>query len=96
MSLNHRDIENIAYLARLELSLEEIPLYVEGLSRILEMVAQLERVDTGQVEPMAHPLPGQRARLRPDAVTETDRHQLYQRNAPQLEAALYLVPRVIE
>jgi aspartyl-tRNA(Asn)/glutamyl-tRNA(Gln) amidotransferase subunit C len=45
---------------------------------------------------MAHPLPGQRARLRADAVTETDRHQLYQQNAPQVEAGLYLVPRVIE
>jgi aspartyl-tRNA(Asn)/glutamyl-tRNA(Gln) amidotransferase subunit C len=45
---------------------------------------------------MAHPLPGQRQRLRADAVSETDRHELYQRNAPQVEAGLYLVPRVIE
>ena len=37
-----------------------------------------------------------RQRLRADGVTETDRHELYQRNAPQVEAALYLVPRVIE
>ncbi len=96
MSLNHRDIENIAYLARLALTVEEIPVYVEGLSRILAMVAELERADTSQVEPMAHPLPGQRTRLRADVVTETDRHQLFQRNAPQVEAALYLVPRVIE
>ena len=31
-----------------------------------------------------------------DVVSETDRHELYQRNAPQVEAGLYLVPRVIE
>jgi aspartyl-tRNA(Asn)/glutamyl-tRNA(Gln) amidotransferase subunit C len=96
MSLNNRDIENIAFLARLALRVEEVPVYVEGLSRILELVAQLERADTSQVEPMAHPLPGQRARLRADTVTESDRHTLYQRNAPQVEAALYIVPRVIE
>jgi aspartyl-tRNA(Asn)/glutamyl-tRNA(Gln) amidotransferase subunit C len=96
MSLNRRDIENIARLARLALTEQEIPLYVEGLSRIMGLVAELDRADTSQVEPMAHPLPGQRARLRADAVTETDRHQLYQQNAPQVEAALYLVPRVIE
>ena len=48
------------------------------------------------VEPMAHPLPGLAARLRADVVTEEDRHELYQRNAPQVEAALYLVPKVIE
>jgi aspartyl-tRNA(Asn)/glutamyl-tRNA(Gln) amidotransferase subunit C len=96
MSLNRRDIEHIARLARLALTEQEIPLYVEGLSRIMGLVGQLDRADTSQVEPMAHPLPGQRARLRADAVTETDHHQLYQQNAPQVEAGLYLVPRVIE
>lgn len=96
MSLNRRDIEHIARLARLALTEQEIPLYVEGLSRIMGLVSQLDRADTSQVEPMAHPLPGQRARLRADAVTETDRRQLYQQNAPQVEAGLYLVPRVIE
>jgi aspartyl-tRNA(Asn)/glutamyl-tRNA(Gln) amidotransferase subunit C len=96
MSLNRRDIEHIARLARLALTEQEIPLYVEGLSRIMGLVGQLDRADTSQVEPMAHPLPGQRARLRADAVTETDHRQLYQQNAPQVEAGLYLVPRVIE
>jgi len=96
MSLNRRDIDNIALLARLALTEEEIPVYIDGLSRIMGLVGELDRADTSQVEPMAHPLPGQRQRLRADAVTETDRHELYQRNAPQVEAGLYLVPRVIE
>ena len=96
MSLNRRDIENIAHLARLALSEQEIPLYVEGLSRILALVGELASADTGQIEPMAHPLPGQRQRLRTDVATHTDGHELYQRNAPQVQAGLYLVPRVIE
>lgn len=96
MSLNRRDIDNIAHLARLALTEIEVPSYVESLSRIMDLVAQLERADTTQVEPMSHPLPGQRQRLRPDAVTSSDLHQLYQRNAPQVQAGLYLVPRVIE
>ena len=45
---------------------------------------------------MAHPLPGLAQRLRPDVVTETDHHELYQRNAPLTAAGLYLVPKVIE
>ena len=45
---------------------------------------------------MAHPLPGLTQRLRADAVTEEDRHELYQANAPQVAAGLYLVPKVIE
>ena len=96
MSLNRRDIENIAFLARLALSETEVPLYVEGLSRIMALVAQLDAVDTSQVEPMAHPLPGQSQRLRPDIVTASDARELLQRNAPQVEGGLYLVPRVIE
>ncbi len=96
MSLDRRDIENIARLARLRLTETEIPAYTASLSRIIDLVGELDRADTAQVEPMAHPLPGQRQRLRPDVVTETDQHELFQRNAPQVEAGLYLVPRVIE
>jgi len=96
MSLSRQDIEKIAQLARLALDESEIATYVENLSRIFALVGELERADTRQVEPMAHPLPGQRQRLRADAVTSTDQHELYQRNAPQVQAGLYLVPRVIE
>ncbi|HEV7984924.1 MAG TPA: Asp-tRNA(Asn)/Glu-tRNA(Gln) amidotransferase subunit GatC [Steroidobacteraceae bacterium] len=96
MSLNRQDIDKIAQLARLALTESEVPAYVENLSRIMALVGELERADTSQVEPMAHPLPGQRQRLRADNVTATDSHELYQRNAPQVQAGLYLVPRVIE
>jgi aspartyl-tRNA(Asn)/glutamyl-tRNA(Gln) amidotransferase subunit C len=96
MSLNRQDIEKIAQLARLALDESEIPTYVENLSRIMALVGELERCDTRHVEPMAHPLPGQRQRLRADTITSSDQHDRYQRNAPQVEAGLYLVPRVIE
>jgi aspartyl-tRNA(Asn)/glutamyl-tRNA(Gln) amidotransferase subunit C len=96
MSIERRDVETIARLARLAISQEEAPQYGQELSRILELVEQLKRADTAGVTPMAHPLPGQQARLREDVVTESDRHELYQRNAPQVQAGLYLVPRVVE
>jgi aspartyl-tRNA(Asn)/glutamyl-tRNA(Gln) amidotransferase subunit C len=96
MSLTNTQIETIAGLARLQLSPDEIPSYAESLSRILGMVSQLEQADTSRVEPMAHPLTGQVQRLREDAVTSANARELYQRNAPQVEAGLYLVPKVIE
>ena len=96
MSLTNTQIETIAALARLQLSPDEIPSYAESLSRILGMVSQLEQADTGHVEPMAHPLTGQVQRLREDAVTSGNAREAYQRNAPQVEAGLYLVPKVIE
>lgn len=96
MSLTPKDVRGIAHLARLEIADAELQKVVGNLSRILEFVEQLGRADTSTVEPMAHPLHGQEQRLRPDEVTETDRHELYQRNAPRVEAGLYLVPKVIE
>jgi aspartyl-tRNA(Asn)/glutamyl-tRNA(Gln) amidotransferase subunit C len=96
MALTREQIENIAHLARLELQPAEVPVYQESLSAILDFVGELDRADTASVAPMAHPLPGLSQRLRPDAVTEQDHHELYQENAPQVTSGLYLVPKVIE
>jgi aspartyl-tRNA(Asn)/glutamyl-tRNA(Gln) amidotransferase subunit C len=96
MSLTRQDVEKIAHLARLSITEEQMPVYVSSLSSIVNFVAELSRVETGSVEPMAHPLDGQRQRLRPDEVTETDHRDKYQANAPSVQAGLYVVPRVIE
>ena len=96
MSLTRQDVEKIAHLARLSITAEEMPVYVASLSSILDFVDELSRVDTGKVEPMAHPLEGQHQRLRPDVVLETDQRTKYQANAPSVQAGLYVVPRVIE
>ena len=96
MALTREQIASIAALARLELSAQEIPVYQQSLSRILEFVGALDACDTADVVPMAHPLPGLSQRLRPDVITEEDRRDLYQANAPQTAAGLYLVPKVIE
>ena len=96
MSLTRHDVENIAHLARLAISDEQLPVYVDSLSKIFTFVEQLNAADTASVEPMAHPLAGQVQRLRPDEVLDVDQHARYQRNAPRVEADLYLVPKVIE
>lgn len=96
MSLTRRDVEHIAHLARLSLSEDELTAATTSLSNIVAFVDQLNAVEAAGVEPMAHPLAGQVQRLRPDVVTETDQHAKYQANAAQVEAGLYLVPKVIE
>jgi aspartyl-tRNA(Asn)/glutamyl-tRNA(Gln) amidotransferase subunit C len=96
MSLTRQDVEKIAHLARLEITDQEMPVYVTSLSSIVNFVDELARADTKDTLPMAHPLTGQHQRLRPDAVTEADRHEKYQANAPSVQAGLYVVPRVIE
>lgn len=96
MSLTRTQVERMAHLARLEIAESELPVYVDSLGKILSFVEQLSAVDTQSVAPMAHPLAGETQRLRPDDVTETDRHEKYQAIAPAVAANLYLVPRVIE
>ena len=96
MALTRAQVEGIAHLARLELDPAEVPQYEQSLSRIVDFIGELERADTAGVTPMAHPLSGLVQRLRADEVTERDEHALYQRNAPQVVAGLYLVPKVIE
>ncbi|HEX2667070.1 MAG TPA: Asp-tRNA(Asn)/Glu-tRNA(Gln) amidotransferase subunit GatC [Gammaproteobacteria bacterium] len=96
MSLTPDDVKAIARLARLAIAEQDIPAYAKNLSSILEFVAQLEKADTASVQPMAHPLVGLTQPMRADtAVAQVDRDR-YQQNAPQVEAGLYLVPKVVE
>ena len=93
--LRPEDIERLCRLARLEITPAEVADVSAKLTSIVSLVDELKAVDTTGVTPMAHPLERPQ-RLRPDVVTETDRHALYQRNAPLVERDLYLVPKVIE
>jgi len=95
MSLEKKDIEKIAHLARLEIDPGDVPAYARNLSGILELVEQMNQVNTDGVQPMAHPLKMSQ-RLRTDLVTESGQRDKFQQIAPQVEAGLYLVPKVIE
>lgn len=95
MSLSPEQIRQVAQLARLQLNPEQVEPYARQLSNILQMVDRLSSVDTANVSPMAHPL-DMVQRLRPDAVSESDRRDDYQAIAPETQDGLYLVPKVIE
>jgi aspartyl-tRNA(Asn)/glutamyl-tRNA(Gln) amidotransferase subunit C len=95
MTLSVADIRRIAQLARLSVTEAEIAAVQHELNGILALVEQLKAADTAGIEPMAH-AQDVMLRLREDVVTEDDQHRLFQSIAPQVEADLYLVPRVIE
>lgn len=98
MSLNPDQVVRIARLARIEISPAEAAQTGERLNAIFGLIEQLQAVDTRGIEPMAHAVAGGNSaqRLREDRVTETDRRAAYQAIAPEVEAGLYLVPKVIE
>ena len=95
MSLTPDDVAKIAHLARLAVNPDDAAALGRDLSNILDLVAQMDSVDTADVEPMAHPLE-MAQRLRDDRVTEKDQRDRYQQNAPAVENGLFLVPKVIE
>ena len=95
MSLSLDDVRRIARLARIEVTDAEAAAVQGELNGILGLVEQLQAADTRGIEPMSHAR-DVGLRLREDAVTEADQHRAFQAIAPQVEADLYLVPKVIE
>ena len=95
MSLSNEQVGHLARLARIALSDAEIDATRDKLNGIFGLIEQMQAVDTTGVEPMSHPQE-LATRLRDDAVTERDNRAAFQQVAPQTEAGLYLVPKVIE
>ena len=95
MPLSLDEVKRIAHLARLEISEAEAAQTQGQLNDIFGLIERMQAVATEGIEPMAH-AQDLVLRLREDAVTESDQHRLFQAVAPQVEAGLYLVPKVIE
>lgn len=95
MSLNLDQVERLARLSRIEISAADTEQTRDQLNGIFALIEQLQAADTRGIEPMAHAVELAQ-RLREDAVTETDRREAYQAVAPEVEAGLYLVPKVME
>lgn len=98
MSLTLEQVRRVAHLARIEISQTndlEAESILTRLNGIFTLIEAMQAVDTQGVEPMAH-AQDLAQRLRNDVVSETDRHIAFQALAPDAEAGLYLVPKVIE
>ena len=95
MSIEVDEVKKIARLASLDVKDEDIQSYATNLSNILDLVEQMNAVDTSGVTPMSHPFDAVQ-RLREDVVTEPNRREEFQAIAPRTEDGLYLVPKVIE
>ena len=95
MSLEKKQVKEIAQLARLNISDSEALQTTAELNNILNLMAELSEIDTEDVEPMAHPL-DMSQRLRDDVVSETDLSDDFQAIAPKTGKQHFLVPTVIE
>ena len=95
MAIEVDEVKKIAKLACLNVDEADVQAYATNLSNILDLVAQMDAIDTTGVTPMSHPFDVVQ-RLREDVVTDFDRREDFQAIAPKVEDGLYLVPKVIE
>jgi aspartyl-tRNA(Asn)/glutamyl-tRNA(Gln) amidotransferase subunit C len=95
MQVDNTLILNLENLARLELAPEERELLRGGLNHILNMIEQLNALDTTDVEPLIY-VNDEVNNLRPDEV----RHQISRadalKNAPLQDGTFFKVPKVLD
>jgi len=90
MSLDNKQVKEIAYLARLSVDDSQLEQSTEELNNILNLMEELGEIETGDIEPMAHPL-HMSQRLRDDEVSEGDLSKEFQEIAPKTGKSHFLV-----
>jgi aspartyl-tRNA(Asn)/glutamyl-tRNA(Gln) amidotransferase subunit C len=95
MTLTIEEVKHIAHLARLRLSPEEMNLYRDQLSEILDYAARLQEIDTSGIPPTSSVLPA-RAVLRADTPQQGLSIEDLFANAPEADQDQFKVPPVLE
>lgn len=95
MSVTPQDVEKVALLARLAISESDLPEVTDRFGRVLDLVNELNAIETESVVPMSNPHDMQQ-RLRPDAVTRDNEREALMASAPSSDQGYYLVPKVID
>jgi aspartyl-tRNA(Asn)/glutamyl-tRNA(Gln) amidotransferase subunit C len=95
MTLNLKEVEHIALLARLELSGEEKRHYQQQLSHILDHIAQLQKLDTSTIDASAG-MHSKGMRLHADEVRFGLTTSQALDNAPDVKDDQFRVPPVME
>ena len=95
MAFDGDELKRVARLARLRIDPDQLAGRSADIERVIALFAGLAQAPVDGVEPMAHPL-GIGAELRSDEVTETNMAERLLALAPDAQADLYLVPKVLE
>ena len=95
MSLSNAEMAKVAVLARLRLSPEELETFTGQLNSIVDYVAQLQEVDTTDVEPLAHGVEVRNV-FRDDVRGAPLPLEQALANAPKRNATSFLVPAVLD
>ena len=86
----------IADLAKINLNEQETERFVADLNAIVDYAARLQKVDVTDVEPMVYPIFGQITPLKEDVVMPSLSQADALKEASQIEAGHFRVPKTIE
>ena len=95
MSVDRATVHRIARLARIAITEEEAARLETELSGILDWVAQLDELDTSNVEPMTRVMP-MTLKKREDEVTDGYCADDILKNAPKADDHYFVVPKIVE
>ncbi|MBF0143814.1 MAG: Asp-tRNA(Asn)/Glu-tRNA(Gln) amidotransferase subunit GatC [Magnetococcales bacterium] len=95
MSIDAQTVRRVARLARLEVTEAELPGLALQMGRILDLMAELGRLETDAVPPLSHPM-ALSIPEREDRVENGDQREALLASAPDQEQGHFRVPRIIE
>ncbi len=95
MSVDRATVHRIAHLARIAITDAEAVRLEKELNGILDWVAQLDEIDTANVEPMTRVV-AMTMKKRKDEVTDGDCAADILKNAPSADDHYFVVPKIVE
>ena len=95
MAIDRKTVENVAKLARLQLTPEELDRYGKQLGAILDYIAKLEKLDVTGLEPLAHAVDTANV-FREDVPRPGLSRDAALQNAPDRNSDFFIVPKIIE
>ena len=93
--MDKETIIKIANLAKLEIKDDKLNDIASSLEKILNLVDEMNDVDTDDVTPMSHPL-NLKQELRKDEVKEVNQRDLFQKGNENTDNGYYKVPKIID
>lgn len=95
MSIDRDTVIKTAKLARLNIKEEQVDMYVQELSKIIDVVDSLKDADTDAVDPLVN-VTESVSTMRADEVKDGNCADKVLKNAPKEKFEYFIVPKVIE
>ena len=95
MAIDRKTVENVAKLARLQLTPEELDRYGQQLAAILDYIAKLEKLDVQGLEPLAQAVDMNNV-FRDDVPRPSLPRDAALQNAPEKNGDFFIVPKIVE